>query len=67
MFQIDPNEISLYVEQNISSFHLTRVDRLKNLKLDKILKRKNPYLFKAKFILSAQDIVKSILDAHLSS
>ncbi len=32
-----------------------------------MLKRKNPYLFKAKNVLSSQDIIKGILDAHLSS
>lgn len=37
------------------------------LKLNEVLKRKNPYLFKAKDIATAQDIVKLILDAHLSS
>ena len=31
------------------------------------LKRKNPYLFKAKNINTAQDFVKTILEAHLSS
>lgn len=38
-----------------------------SLKLDTILKKKNPYLFRAKNILTAQDIVKNILDSHLSS
>ena len=32
-----------------------------------VLKRKNPYLFKAKNINTAQDLVKTILDAFLSS
>lgn len=32
-----------------------------------MLKRKNPYLFKAKNIELAGDLVKSIVDAHLSS
>jgi hypothetical protein len=31
------------------------------------LKRKNPYLFKAKNILTAQDLVKNLLDAYLQS
>lgn len=31
------------------------------------MKRKNPYLFKAKNIATAQDLIKSLLDAHLSS
>jgi len=37
------------------------------VKLNRILLRKNPYLFKAKNILTAQDLVKSLLDAYLSS
>jgi len=35
--------------------------------LKDVLKRKNPYLFKAKNVLTAQDLVKTILDAYLSS
>lgn len=43
------------------------MQNLEKLKLHEILKRKNPYLFKAKNILTAQDLVKVLLDAHLSS
>jgi hypothetical protein len=32
-----------------------------------VLARKNPYLFRAKNVLTANDLVKSLLDAHLSS
>jgi len=32
-----------------------------------VVKQKNPYLFKAKNIITAQDFVKTILDARLSS
>lgn len=35
--------------------------------MKKILRRKNPYLFKAKNQNTAHDLVKTILDAHLSS
>ena len=35
--------------------------------MKKILSRKNPYLFRAKNQTTAQDLVKTILDAHLSS
>jgi hypothetical protein len=35
--------------------------------LHSVLKRKNPYLFKAKNITTAQDLVTEILQAHLSS
>ncbi len=60
-------DVKGYVEKNIKSFHSKRLQNLEELKLNKILKRKNPYLFKAKNILTAQDLVKTLLDAHLSS
>ena len=60
-------DVKGYVEKNIKSFHSKRLQNLEELKLNKILKRKNPYLFKAKYILTAQDLVKTLLDAHLSS
>lgn len=56
-----------YVVDNIGTFHAKRLKSLEKLKLENILKRKNPYLFKAKNILTAQDLVKTLLDAHLSS
>ncbi|HSG25343.1 MAG TPA: PmeII family type II restriction endonuclease [Anaerolineales bacterium] len=64
---LELSEIKEYVAKNIGSFHDKRLDRLDNLKLNNILKRKNPYLFKAKNILNSQDLVKSLLDAYLSS
>lgn len=60
-------EIRDYVSDNISEFHKTRLARLEELKLNKILKRKNPYLFRAKNILTAEALVRVLLDAHLSS
>jgi hypothetical protein len=60
-------EVIQYVESHIVTFHQKRLQRVEELKLTKILKRKNPYLFKAKNILTAQDLVKSLVDAHLSS
>ena len=59
--------INKYVEKNIVEFHKNRIDKLNNLKFLSILKKKNPYLFRAKNMNNASDIVKSILDAHLSS
>ncbi len=64
---IQQQEIAKYVEENIPLFHQCRINGLKRLKLQTILKRKNPYLFKAKNINTASDFVKSLLDAHLSS
>lgn len=60
-------KVTEYVENNIGTFHDKRLKSLDDLKLDKILKRKNPYLFKAKNILTAEKLVRTLLDAHLSS
>ncbi|HOW26792.1 MAG TPA: PmeII family type II restriction endonuclease, partial [Bacteroidales bacterium] len=56
-----------YVEQHVGNFHEKRIISLDKLKLKDVLKRKNPYLFKAKYILTAEQLVRSIVDAHLSS
>ncbi|MFI4941221.1 MAG: PmeII family type II restriction endonuclease [Burkholderiales bacterium] len=61
------SKIASFIEQNLPSFHQRRVESLIGLELDKVLKRKNPYLFKAKNINTASGLVKAILDAHLSS
>lgn len=56
-----------YIAANIGGFHAARLRSLEKLSLEKVLLRKNPYLFKAKNILTAEAFVKYILDAHLSS
>ncbi len=56
-----------YVEENIGSFHQKRIQSLDSLKLAKVLKRKNPYLFKAKAVLTSEQIIKGLVDAHISS
>jgi len=67
MKQINDFEITDYIEKNIRTFHDRRLQSLQNLKLDKVLKRKNPYLFKAKNITTPEAFVRMLLDAHLSS
>jgi len=67
MNNIDIDDLKAYVELNIGNFHKSRLDSLRKLKFEDILKRKNPYLYKAKNILVSSDLVKILLDAHLSS
>ena len=67
MTAITDDQIIEYVEQNIDSFHEKRLESLKKLKLNNLLRRKNPYLFKSKNFTQASDLVRSLLDAHLSS
>jgi hypothetical protein len=67
MKKLNLNDVTQYVEKNIGTFHEKRIQSLDDLKLIKILKRKNPYLFKAKYVLTADQIVRGIVDAHISS
>lgn len=60
-------QITQYVMENIPAFHESRINKLKSLRLDTLLKKKNPYLFKAKYLLTAEEIVRSLSDAFLSS
>ena len=67
MKKLNLKDVSHYVEENIGTFHQNRIAGLNKLKLKKVLSKKNPYLFKAKYILTAQDIIKSLTDAFISS
>jgi hypothetical protein len=67
MKKLELHDVADYVEKNIGSFHEKRIQSLDDLKLIKVLKRKNPYLFKAKHVLTADQIVRGIVDAHISS
>jgi hypothetical protein len=60
-------DVVQYIEANIGVFHHKRIESLDKLKLQTILKKKNPYLFKAKYLLTADQIVKSLTDAFISS
>lgn len=60
-------DVSKYVEDNIGIFHEKRIASLNRLKLKTVLKKKNPYLFKAKHLLTSEQIVRAISDAFISS
>ena len=67
MEELNLKDVCQYVEEHIGVFHQKRMQSIDKLKLSKILKRKNPYLFKAKYVLTAEQIIKGIVDAHISS
>ncbi len=67
MKKLNLNDVLEYVEQNIGTFHERRIQSVDSLQLSQVLKRKNPYLFKAKNVLTAEQIVRGIVDAHISS
>ena len=67
MKRLNLQDVTHYVEQNIQNFHQKRIQSLDGLKLSQVLKRKNPYLFKAKYVMTAEQIIKGLVDAHISS
>ncbi len=67
MKKLNLKDVTKYVENNIGTFHQKRIQSLDDLKLSKVLRRKNPYLFKAKYVLTAEQIIRSLVDAHISS
>ncbi len=55
-----------YVNDHIVDFHQRRIKSLEELRLEKLL-TKNPYLFRAKNIVTAGELITSLLEAFLSS
>ena len=56
-----------FVNQNISRFHQDRVRLLEKMNLPTLLRKKNPYLFRAKNITTPTELVNDLLNASLSS
>ncbi len=67
MNPLNLSDVTQYVEQNIGTFHQKRIESLNTLKLSTVLRRKNPYLYKAKHMLTSDEIVREIVGAHISS
>jgi hypothetical protein len=63
---LDLELVCSYVNDNIESFHKRRIEILEELRLDRLL-NKNPYLFKAKNIQTAADLIIGLMEAFLSS
>lgn len=64
---IDERTIIEYVDAHIDEFHRRRLEALMGLDLRKLLRRKNPYLFRSKGMIDPRDIITALLDAHLIS
>lgn len=67
MKKINLFDIEKYVNENITLFHQGKIKSLENLNLKNVLCKKNPYLFKAKNITLASDLIRELLDAFLSA
>jgi hypothetical protein len=66
MKPLNLDDVREYVNANIVDFHRRRIMSLEELKLHALL-TKNPYLFKAKNVITAGELIAGLLDAFLSS
>ena len=55
------------VKELLETFYRRRIEKINTLKFKEALSRKNPYLYKATGMENAQDIIKEILSAYMSS
>lgn len=67
MKNLEIADVREYVSHNIVSFHLNKIKTLETIHLKTILSKKNPYLFRAKNINIASELIRSILEAFLYS
>lgn len=65
--EIDEEELIKLIAKCIEDFYTVITTNLDKLKLNSVLLRKNPYLFRMKAIKDASEIVNSLLAAHVSS
>lgn len=63
----DEKAVYTVVDAALTNFYKALTGKLNTIKLNEILKKKNPYLYRAKGLTSAGQIVGSILAAYISS
>jgi hypothetical protein len=64
---LDRKALTEFANAEIADFHASRLRRLEGIQLADVLRKKNPYLFKAKNMERASDLILAIMDAFLSS
>ena len=65
--QYDEAEVIKAVAAALDEFYLNLIKKLDNLNVKSVMRRKNPYLFRAKGIIGASQIVDALLSAFVSS
>lgn len=65
--ELDLARVDQFVSENIVKFHQDKLRIIRESSLKTILKQKNPYLFRAKNLTVAADLVKELLEATHSA
>ena len=55
------------IAKALEDFYSSLIDKIDHIDIKKIMKRKNPYLYRAKAMQNASEIVESVLTAFVSS
>lgn len=64
---INSKRLEKIVHSALDEFYERRSNNIAGLKLEKVLKRKNPYLYRAIGYVSANEIVEELLKAYITS
>ena len=63
----DEQAVIQAIASALETFYGTLIEKIDGLNIQKVMKRKNPYLYRAKAMQSATEIVDSVLTAFVSS
>ena len=66
-FRYDENEMKEVASKALNDYYAALLEKIDNLDLRDVLKKKNPYLYRAKGMEKAADIVAALVDAYISS
>lgn len=64
---IDQEAVEQAIAYSLEQFYNSLLEKIDTINIDSIMKRKNPYLYRAKAIQSAAEIVEGVLSATVSS
>ena len=65
--EIDLAQLRKFIHDELHRFNESKLNKLNGLDLVKIIRRKNPYLYRYKNFEALEDLVKALVDATLSS
>lgn len=64
---VNPQEVEKAIAKALEEFYNSLLAKIDTINITDIIKRKNPYLYRAKAMQSASEIVESVLSATVSS
>lgn len=66
-FGYDEKKVISAISKALENFYNSLIERIDNINIVSVMSRKNPYLYRAKAMQNAGEIVESVLNAFISS